>query len=218
MVYKNAPSETIDRLFLYLRALTCLEREGKETVSSSRLADMCHVKAANVRKDLSYFGEFGTRGVGYDVIQLKNDLRRILSFDNTVDVALVGVGNIGKALLTHSDFNLEGFNISMAFDNDPAKIGTSIGSVVIEKLEELPRRIKSEGIDLAVLAVPDDQAPAIGKLLAEAGITSILSFSPCELCMPDNIKVTCVDLSMEMARLLYHSRIKHLASDERMEG
>jgi redox-sensing transcriptional repressor len=130
----------------------------------------------------------------------------------------VGVGNIGRALLTHSEFQLEGFNISMAFDNDPKKVGTRIGSVVVQDMESLPGRIESEAIDLAILAVPESAAPKTAEILAAAGISSILSFSPCDLCMPPDVRVTCVDLGIEMARLLYHSRFKHFAETTGKEG
>lgn len=205
MAKKSIPNETTDRLFSYIRALMCLRKEGIETVSSSRLAAICHVSPAIVRKDFSYFGGFGTRGVGYDVRNLIGNIRKILGFDKGVKIALVGVGNIGKALLSHSSFQLEGFQIAMAFDNDPAKIGVEIGSVTVEDMTHLESRVASEGIGLAIVAVPDTAAARIAQLLAAGGVRSILSFVPCELAMPDNVKVTCVDLSMEMARLVYYS-------------
>ncbi|OPL19298.1 MAG: hypothetical protein AVO35_11160 [Candidatus Aegiribacteria sp. MLS_C] len=206
MTYRDVPTETMDRLFLYMRALTCLRREKSETVSSSRLAEICNVNAPKVRKDLSYFGEFGVRGVGYNVNELLDHIRRILKLDRSVNVALIGAGNIGRALITHSSFQLEGFNISMAFDIDREKIGTRVGSITVEDMMDFPDRVEEEGIDLAILAVPEEVAPEIARIIADTNIISILSFAPCELCMPENVKVTCVDLSMEMARLLYNSR------------
>jgi len=215
MTYRDVPTETMDRLFIYMRALNCLVREGSETVSSSRLANICSVNAAMVRKDLSYFGEFGVRGVGYSVRELLEHIRSILNLDQSVNVALIGAGNIGRALLTHSSFQLEGFNISMAFDIDREKIGMKIGSITIEDMMDFPDRVEEEGIDLAVLAVPEEVAPEIARIITDTNIISILSFAPCELCMPDNIKVTCVDLSLEMARLLYNSRKSSLRKKER---
>jgi redox-sensing transcriptional repressor len=211
---KRIPSETIDRLFLYMRGLTCLLREGTRTVSSQRLAEICRVKAAAVRKDLSYFGGFGTRGVGYDVEELMSHLRRILKYDDVTDVALVGVGNIGRALLTHSDFELEGFRIVTAFDSDPDKIDTKVGGVTVEDIDHMVDLVRELGLDLVILAVPDNAAPKIAHTLERAGVSSILSFSPCDLFMPHGIEVTCIDLSMEMARLLYHSRRRNEPAEE----
>lgn len=218
MTIKNIPSQTIDRLFTYFRALTCLIREGTETVSSKRLAEICRVSAAVVRKDFSYFGEFGTRGVGYNVKGLLDNIRRILDFDSPTEVALVGVGNVGRALLQHSQFELEGFKIALAFDKDPRKVGRKIGSVTVQDTKGMGKKIRSRGIDLVILAVPDSAAPGVAKSLAKEGLGSILSFSPCELAMPDGIKITCVDLSMEMARLLYHSRLQSRLAEMRLEG
>ena len=216
MAPRGIPSQTIDRLFMYFRALTCLRRQGSETVSSSRLAEICHVTAAVVRKDFSYFGEFGTRGVGYNVKKLLKQFRRILNFDDSIDVVLVGAGNIGRALLARSGFEIEGFRISMVFDSDPAKFGKRIGALTIEDVSNLVDRVTSAGIDLAILAVPDAVAPDIARRLADAGVSSILSFSPCELCMPEAVKTSCIDLSMEMARLMYRSRLHDQARDLRM--
>ncbi|MBN1433402.1 redox-sensing transcriptional repressor Rex [Candidatus Fermentibacterales bacterium] len=217
MAPRGIPNETIDRLFTYFRALTCLRREGSETVSSKRIAEICHVTAAVVRKDFSYFGEFGIRGVGYNVQKLLKNFRRILNFDDSIDVVLVGAGNIGRALLARSGgFEIEGFNISMLFDSDPSKIGKTVGALTVGDIAEMPARVKSAGIDLAILAVPDTAAPEIARTLADAGVSSILSLSPCELCMPETVKVTCIDLSMEMARLMYRSRLHDQAKDLRM--
>ena len=218
MAPRGIPNETIDRLFTYFRALTCLRREGSETVSSKRLAEICHVTAAVVRKDFSYFGEFGIRGVGYEVKGLLRNFRRILNFDDSIDVVLVGAGNVGRALMARSGFEIEGFRISMIFDSDPAKIGTRLGALEVEDIANLPARVKAAGLDLAILAVPDSVAPEIARLLSDAGVSSILSFSPCELCMPETVRVTCIDLSMEMARLMYHSRLNDQAMDLRMKA
>jgi redox-sensing transcriptional repressor len=182
-------------------------RKGEATVSSRRLAEMCHIKPAMVRKDFSYFGEFGTRGVGYDTADLINNIRKILKLDKKINVALVGIGNIGSALLEHTSFELEGFRIIMAFDNDPLKIGKTVGTVRIEDITNLQERIMSMGIHLVILAVPEYATIKVAKLLEMTGVKSILSFAPCELAMPDNIRVTCVDLSVEMARLVYYSCI-----------
>jgi redox-sensing transcriptional repressor len=202
---RRIPEETTNRLFTYLRPLMCLRREGTDIVSSQELAAMCDVHPAVVRKDFSYVGTLGTRGVGYKVDELIEMIRSMLRFDREVPVAVVGVGHIGEAVLEHTMFEFEGFRIAMAFDSDPERIGRKVGKVVIEDAADLGERIRSEGIRLAILAVPESSAPAVARRLASAGVKSILSFAPCELAMPDNIKVTCVDLSLAMARLVYHS-------------
>ena len=202
---KSIPNETIGRLFPYLRALMCLVKEGTKTVSSFRLSEVCHINPAIIRKDFSYFGELGTRGVGYDVNNLIDKIRNILNLDPAKKVVLIGVGNIGKALLSYSDFELEGIKIVMAFDNQPKLIGRKINNVTIEDVANLEKRIKSNKIQLGILAVPESAAPVIARRMAKCGVTAILSFAPCQLAMPHNIKVTCVDLTTEMARLVYHS-------------
>ncbi len=213
---REIPRETIDRLFVYFRGLTCLKREGKDTTSSSELADVCHVSATAVRKDLSYFGRLGTRGVGYKVDELVTEIRKALRFDDATGVAVVGVGNIGTALLEHSTFELEGFHIIAAFDSDPDKIGRTVGGIPVEDMADVEERVKEEGIELVILAVPEPSAADVARRLGDAGVKSILSFAPCELTMPDNVNVTCVDLSVAMARLVYHSYFeKKNGSDEK---
>ena len=215
---KQIPKETIDRLFIYFRGLMCLKKEGKDTTSSSELADVCHVNASAVRKDLSYFGRLGTRGVGYKVEELVTEIRKALRFDNATGVAVVGAGNIGTALLEHSTFELEGFHIVAAFDSDPDKIGRTVGSIVVEDMADVERRVKEEGIELVILAVPELFAADVAQRLGDAGVKSILSFAPCELTMPDNVNVTCVDLSVAMARLVYHSYFeRENGSDEKTD-
>jgi redox-sensing transcriptional repressor len=205
MKTKTIPNETIGRLFPYLRALVCLAKEGTEIVASSRLAEICNMNPAVIRKDLSYFGDFGKRGVGYDVKELMQEIHSILNLKPAKKVALVGVGNIGKALLLYSNFELEGFKIVMAFDDHPKKIGRKINKVLIEDMAKLEERIKSEKIQLGILAIPESVAPAVARRLAKIGVKAILSFAPCQLAMPNNVKVTCVDLSTEMARLVFYS-------------
>lgn len=209
MITKRVPSETIGRLFRYFRSLSCLLRKGEEIVSSKTLAEVCHIKPATVRKDLSYFGEFGTRGVGYDAASLINKIKKIIKLDKKINVALVGIGNIGRALLKHSTFELEGFKIVMAFDNSPSKIGDTVGNVMIEDAANIRERIESSGIHLVILAVPDYATSKVAKVLQLAGAKSILSFSPCGLSMPADIQVTCIDLSVEMARLVYNSCVDY---------
>ncbi len=196
----------------------CLLKEGKSTVSSFQLADLCKLNPSIIRKDFSYFGDFGKRGVGYNVSELMNIIRNILGLVPLKRVALIGVGNIGKALLLYPNFELEGFEIIMAFDNESTKIGRKIKGVTIEDVSNLEGRLKSQKIQLCILAVPEYIAPAIARRLAKVGVKAILSFSPCQLAMPDNIKVTCVDLSTEMARLVYYSSREAFSKIDNLEG
>jgi redox-sensing transcriptional repressor len=198
------PPETVGRLLIYLRLLLCLAEEGVETVSSQGLGDSCEVKPSVVRKDLSYFGGFGKRGVGYDVKGLIGEIRSILNLDRVMDAALVGVGNVGRALLANRRFVSEGFRITAAFDRDPDKIGQQFSGVVVEDVATLERRIQEAGITLAIVAVGVSDAPEIARRLSHAGVKGILSFAPCPLRMPEGVKVRCVDLATEMARLAYY--------------
>ncbi len=206
MKAKKIPKETIGRLFTYFRALACLSREGHETVSSYKLAEMCQLKPSIIRKDFSYFGELGKRGVGYNVENLIGMIRRELKLDSTIKTAIVGVGNIGKALLSYSGFYDEGFKIVAAFDKKPSKIGKTIGTVTVDDTANLERKIKSKGIQMGILAVPESEAPELAQRMAKGGVKAILSFAPCQLFTPKGVNVICVDLSMEMARLLYYSK------------
>jgi len=205
MVRNSVPGETIDRLFIYLRPLMCLLQEGTKTVSSRDLARLCSVDPSVVRKDFSYLGRLGKRGVGYSVDELIRSIRSTLRLDQDTRVALVGVGNIGKALLEQARFEFEGFRIVRAFDSNPELIGRRFGRVTVEDAENLDERIRSDGIQLAILAVPEASSTDVARRLGDAGIRCILSFAPCNIAMPGNVKVTCVDLSLAMARLAYHS-------------
>jgi len=201
---KRLPQETLSRLFPYLRALLCLVQEGAASVSSKRLAELCDVKPSMVRKDLSYLGRLGTPGLGYRVEELIAAIRKALNLKRPVQAVLVGVGNIGKALLSYTGFKREGFEIVVAFDRDGRKVGKTINGVPIEDAGKMEESIRSRGIKLGIIAVPVAQAPAVARRMARAGIKGILSFAPCGLFMPEKVAVTCVDLAMEMARLAYH--------------
>jgi redox-sensing transcriptional repressor len=202
---KPIPNETIGRLLLYFRAFVCLEKENAKTVSSSRLSEVCNINPSIIRKDFSYFGELGTRGVGYDVNNLIHKIRNILGLDPVKKAVLVGVGNIGKALLSYPNFESEGFKIVMAFDNQSEIIGREINGVIVEDAASMEDRIRSENIQLGIMAVPESEAPEIARRMAKGGVSAILSFAPCQLLMPDNVKITCVDLAREIARLVYYS-------------
>ena len=204
MRLKHPPDATIGRLLAYLRTLLCLQEEGVGTVSSQRLAQLCHVKSSMVRKDFSYFGEFGTPGVGYSVQGMIQQLRKILNLDKALKAALVGVGNVGRALLLYPGFRDEGLEIVAAFDNDPEKVGQRVNDIVVEHVDHLQQRVKEKGIRLGILAAPVSEAVQVAEQMGQAGLKAILSFAPCQLNMPKGVRVHCVDLAMEMARLVYH--------------
>lgn len=205
MKYKAIPKETIGRLFTYFRALVCLSREGNKTVSSYKLAEICQLNPSIIRKDFSYFGELGKRGVGYNVESLLLMIRSELKLDPAIKIAVVGIGNIGKALLAYSGFKPDGFRIVAAFDSHPKKIGKKVGGLTVENASKLEKRVKTLGIQMGILAVPESAAPQVVLSLAKGGVKAILSFAPCQLTTPKDMNVICVDLSMEMARLLYYS-------------
>jgi redox-sensing transcriptional repressor len=204
MAKELIPEEAAGRLFAYLRALLCLAEQGVPTVSSQQLAKACRRRPSLIRKDLSYFGEFGTRGIGYNVAELTDVIRGILHLDTPMRAALVGVGNIGRALLAYRGFSQEGFHITAAFDRDPRKIGRTIEGVLVEDVADMERRIAGEGIQLGIVAVEVSEAPNVARRMADAGVKAFLSFAPCELGVPETARVTCVDLAMELARLVYH--------------
>ncbi|MEA3499482.1 MAG: redox-sensing transcriptional repressor Rex [Candidatus Marinimicrobia bacterium] len=207
MRIKPIPDETISRLFPYLRALICLSEKKIDIVSSNHLSEMCNTNASMIRKDFSFFGEFGKRGIGYNVDNLLETIRNILKMQEIKKVVLIGVGNIGKALLSYSNFYSEGYNIVAAFDNDEKKIGIKINGIIVEDIKDAEKTIKTENIRICILATPVSETSKVANKLANMGINAILSFSPCRINMPKNIEVTCIDLSTELARLTYYSYI-----------
>jgi len=188
---------------LYLRGLLFTSKHGRENISSQDLADLVGVNAWQIRKDFSYFGDFGTRGVGYDVEKLATQIKKILKLDITQKAALVGVGNLGSALLAYHGFVTYSFDIAVAFDADPKKIGRKIKNVVIEDISNL-RMLKRRKITLGIIAVPHEAAQEIGDKLVKAGIRGILNFSPCYITVPKKVKIITIDIAMDLARLPYY--------------
>jgi len=199
------PDETISRLFPYLRALICLTEKGYKIVSSNRLSELCNINPSIIRKDLSYFGEFGKRGIGYNVVDLLKTIRGILKIQKIKKVVLIGVGNIGRALLSYPNFPSEGIKIIAAFDNDKEKIGTTINGITIQDIKEMEKIVQTENVKICILATPVPVTCEIANRLADKGINAILSFTPCRINMPKNIEVKCIDLSTELTRLIYYS-------------
>jgi redox-sensing transcriptional repressor len=195
---------TAGRLSVYLRCLNTLDAAGVKTISSKALAEQFHLNAAQIRKDLAYFGEFGVRGVGYYVKELKRHLRMILGLDRTVRVAILGAGNLGLALADYPGFRQEGFAIVSLFDTERSKIGRrSKGGVRILAIGEFRQAVKRDGIDIAVIAVPAQSAQTVVNTAVQAGIRAILNFSPGTLKVPPGVKLKNVDLTVSLESLSF---------------
>ena len=201
---------TAGRLSVYLRCLNTLDAAGVKTISSKALAEQFQLNAAQIRKDLAYFGEFGVRGVGYYVKELKRHLRMILGLDRTVRVVILGAGNLGLALADYPGFRQEGFAIVALYDTERAKIGRrSKGGVRIFDITEFRKSVKRDSIDIAVVAVPADSAQGVVNAAVHAGIRAILNFSPGALKVPPGVKLKNVDLTVSLESLSFF-----LARDE----
>ncbi|RMG85184.1 MAG: redox-sensing transcriptional repressor Rex [Candidatus Dadabacteria bacterium] len=201
----KVPEATIKRLSIYMRVLRDLEKKGVEVISSAELADICGVNAAQIRKDLTYFGEFGVRGVGYYVKELHFDIRKVLGLNQKRNVALIGVGNLGRALASYRSFAEHGYVFVAAFDVDPQKVGTFLPSgIAIEHLDELPRVAREKRIEIAIITTPAEAAQEAVDAAVRAGIRGILNFAPVQVSVPDHVKLKRVDLTTEFDNLVYH--------------
>ncbi len=195
---------TTNRLSVYLRCLSALEESGVRTISSQALAEQFHLNAAQIRKDLAYFGEFGVRGVGYYVRDLKRHLRQILGLDRKLRVAIMGAGNLGLALADYPGFRQEGFEISALFDTLREKVGQqSRTGVPIHDIHDLKKVARREGVRIAVIAVPAASAQHVLNLVVGAGIKAVLNFSPGTLEVPVDVKLKSVDLTVSLESLSF---------------
>lgn len=202
----KVPDICISRLFIYLRVLRRLSKEGIATVSSGGLARDIHINPNKVRKDLSYFGQFGRRGIGYDVEQLIGSIVGILGLNKNWNLAICGVGNLGCALLTYREFREQGFNIVAAFDSDPHKIGKSWDSVRVDPLKSIRRQVRQKNVEVAIITVPASKAQAAVDEFVGAGVKTILNFAPIEVNVPEGVKLRNVDLSVEIVNLTHFLR------------
>lgn len=200
---RKVSESTVSRLSLYLRVLAELSGQGVATVSSEELARRGGTTAAQVRKDLSAFGTFGKRGLGYRVADLIEALRSILGLERTWRVALVGAGKIGTALCGYQDFRRQGFFIEAVFDSDPAKVGHRIGDLEVRSGSELEEALRSESIDIVIVAVPAEAAQEVVDRVVRAGVRGILNFAPTQLRVPEGIEVKYVNMAMEMEGLSF---------------
>lgn len=195
---------TTNRLSVYLRCLNVLEGAGARTISSQALAEQFHLNAAQIRKDLAYFGEFGVRGVGYYVRDLKRHLRQILGLDRKLRVAIMGAGNLGLALADYPGFRQEGFEIAALFDNLREKVGQqSKSGVPIFDIHDLKKIVRRDSIRIAVIAVPAPSAQPVLNLVIASGIKAVLNFSPGTLQAPADVKLKSVDLTVSLESLSF---------------
>ena len=211
------PEKTVTRLSIYLRCLEELEADGVASVSSRQMAERFGLNSAQVRKDLAYFGQFGVRGLGYYIAELKHNLERILGLKQDWEVALVGVGNLGSALIAYKGFQARGFKIGVAFDTDPARVGQVVGGVQVVETAKLVSTLRKKKVKIAVLAVPAPAAQSVADLLVEAGVTAILNFAPAQITVPEGVKVQNVDLSVLLKTLSYHTVRTNHPSPLRLE-
>jgi len=203
MRYHKIPDETVRRLPIYLRGLMFSAEKGCEHISSQSLADCVGVNSWQIRKDFSYFGDFGTPGVGYNIERLAREIKKILRLDVIKKTALVGVGDLGSALLAYPGFRTYGLDIVAAFDSDARKVGKMVGDIQVEEISNISA-LKQRQISLAIVAVPREAAQVTVDQLVAAGIRGILNFAPCKITAPKRIKVITLDIAMELARLPYY--------------
>ncbi len=200
---KIAPKAVVGRVSLYLRQLEAYQRQGWTTVSSSQLGDPLSIKNAQVRKDLAFFGQFGHPGIGYRIDELIDALRHILGIDHDWPLALIGLGNLGRALLKYRGFRTRGFHMVALFDNDQSKIGLDYDGLVVEPIDSLRKVVAVRKIRLAILCVPADAAQRVADLLVASGIRGILNFAPVPLIVPPQVNLVGVDLSIQLENLAY---------------
>lgn len=202
------PEATITRLSIYSRFLKRLDKKGVTTVSSGEIAEGVGVSPAQVRKDLAYFGEFGTRGVGYNVKDLIRYTVKILGLTEPWNVVMVGAGNLGSALVTYREFRDRGFNIVAVFDNDLTKIGKRIADFEVLPLEKIPEMAKEHNARIGIIAVPSPAAQDIADRFVEAGLEAMLNFAPITLNLPPGVEVRNVDLSVKLEILTFNLAMK----------
>ncbi len=198
------PTATISRLVTYLRILSDLEAQGIKNTSSEQLADEAQVSAFQVRKDLAYFGRFGTRGAGYTVPTLRRELRRILGLTRAWNVGIVGMGRLGEALAHYPNFDQYDFSLKAFFDIDPTRVGQAVAGLEVHHTRELPRVVKEKGVDIGFLTVPQDAAQDAADALVAAGVRGILNFAPRVINVPSDVHVEPVDFLAGLKRLSFY--------------
>jgi len=205
MKFSKIPIATIVRLSIYLRALEELLDNDVDVISSERLARQCGVNPAQIRKDLAYFGEFGVRGVGYRVDELIKQIKEILGLNRSWNLAMVGLGNLGSALVRHGNFIKHGYVFTAAFDTDPKKVGQKLpNGLVINHLSALEDIVKEREVHVGIIATPPNEAQGVANQLVLAGINGILNFAPVQIQVPDCCHVENVDFTIKLDSIAYH--------------
>ncbi|MBW1781101.1 MAG: redox-sensing transcriptional repressor Rex [Deltaproteobacteria bacterium] len=199
------PNPTIERLALYSRPLEAFVESNTPIVSSEKLAELCGVNPAQVRKDLAYFGEFGVRGVGYETQDLLKEIKRILATDREWALCIVGMGNLGISLVESGNFRKRGYLFVAAFDSDTQKVGTKLPcGLTIEPTKKIPKRVRELGVEIGIVSTLPHQAQRAAQLLWDAGVKAVLNFSPSQVRTPECCVVENVDLSVKLENLIYH--------------
>lgn len=200
---KPAPKAVVGRVSLYLRQLESSQRQGRTTISSSQLGAALGIGDAQVRKDLAFFGQFGYPGIGYRIEELIAALRHILGIDRIWPTAMIGLGNLGRALIKYRGFRSRGFHIVALFDNDPKKMNQTHSGLIVRPLDQLAEVTSELGIELAILSVPAESAQKVADQIVGCGIQGILNFAPVPLNVPPSVGVMAVDLSVQLEHLAY---------------
>ena len=204
----KVPDIIVSRLPVYLRALQYMAANGSTTTSSQELGEKVGISAAQIRKDLSQFGEFGKQGTGYHIPFLTDRLLQILKVEQVWDVALVGMGELGHAILRYQGFENRGFRIVACFDNDPAKIGTQVANFTIEDTKNIVEKVKGKGIKMAMLCVPASVAQDVTDKLVEAGVKGVLNYAPVSLSVPPDVRLQYIDPVIGLQRMAYYLQSK----------
>ena len=204
MIKHDIPDIIVSRLPIYLRALRHMQAQKQQTTSSQELGEQVGISAAQIRKDLSQFGEFGKQGTGYNIAFLIGKLREILQVEKVWDVALVGMGDMGHALARYPGFTDRGFRVTMAFDNDPSKIGTHVGEFVVQDMSGIVEAVRKANIRVAMVCVPAVAAQEVTNQLVEGGVKAILNYAPISLSVPEGVRVQYLDPSIGLQRMAYY--------------
>jgi redox-sensing transcriptional repressor len=204
MTAKEIPDIIVSRLPIYLRALQRMLENGIQSTSSQELGEKVGISAAQIRKDLSQFGEFGKQGTGYFIPFLVDKLKHILHVDRMWDVAVVGMGDIGHAIARYQGLNNRGFNVVLLFDHDPAKIGEKVGDLAIRDVKEMVSAIRAEDVKMAMLAVPAQAAQQVADKLVEAGVKAILNYAPVSISLPSHVRLQYIDPVIGLQRMSYY--------------
>jgi redox-sensing transcriptional repressor len=204
MTKMEIPDIVIGRLPLYLRALQRMTQEGRQVTSSQELGERLGISAAQIRKDLSQFGEFGKQGTGYNIEFLMDQLRQILKLNRVWDMAVVGAGDVGHALARYQGFRDRGFQVTMIFDSDPNKIGTKLDDFTIMDVTNMVDTIQKAGIKVAMVATPAAYAQEVVDKLIEAGVQAILNYAPIQITTPREVRVQYIDPATHLQRMVYY--------------